>query len=113
VTPVGAVILEEGEIAGDKLKHANLRAIVWRCCGCGWGCHTTFKGLRIHQAKAGCGWDSDVSRMTILRTTKPYMVPAHTEEGLQTQPSNHPPLKPGGSPLCHNDGVSHGGASQH
>jgi len=81
VTPVGEVILGEGEIAGEKLEqaiveampnaeHGDLRAILWRYCGCGWGCRTTYKGLRMHQAKAGCGWDSDRSRTTILRSTK-------------------------------------------
>jgi len=81
VTPVEGVVLKDGEIACDKMEqavvaampnteYANLRAILWRCCGCGWACHTTFKGLRTHQARAGCGWDSDVSRMTILGTTK-------------------------------------------
>jgi len=52
VTPDGELILEEGEVAGEKLEQAiggatpnaeygNLRAILWRYCGCGWGWRTT------------------------------------------------------------------------
>jgi len=79
--PVEEVVLEDGDVDWDKVEqdvvaampnseYADLRAILWRCCGCGWACHTTFKGLRTHQAQGGCGWDSDFSRMDILRTTK-------------------------------------------
>jgi len=81
VTPVGEIVLEEGEVAGEKLDqttvgaplnadYGNLRAMVWRYCGCGWGWRTTYKGLRQHQVEAGCGWDSDRSRTTGLRPTK-------------------------------------------
>jgi len=104
VTPVGEVILGEGEVAGDKLEqviveempnaeYGNLRAILWRNCGCGWGCRTTYKGLRMHQAKASCGWDSDLSRTTIrsTRATRPTWSPRTPKgcDGRDYRPS-HP-----------------------
>lgn len=99
-------------------EYGNLRAILWRYCGCGWGWRTTYKGLRQHQVKAGCGWDSDLSRTTGLWSTKAAR-PAWSPRALKGcdrkdyKPS-HPVTRPS-SPavlLCHYGGVSRDGASQ-
>jgi len=61
---------EDAVAAMPNSEYADLRAILWHCCGCGWACRTTFRGLRTHQAQGGCGWDSDFTRMAILRSSK-------------------------------------------
>ncbi|KAG7262552.1 hypothetical protein CRUP_021752, partial [Coryphaenoides rupestris] len=42
----------------DSSVYGDNQAMLWRCCGCGWACETTYHGLRIHQGAAGCGWDA-------------------------------------------------------
>jgi len=75
------VVLEDGEVDGGTVEegdlaalpnseYADLQAILWRCCGCGLACRTTFRGLRIHQAQGGCGWDSEFTRKALLRSAK-------------------------------------------
>jgi len=81
-------VLEDGEVRGEAVEagevsgqtvadgetlaydpvYGDPSAMLWRCCGCGWACCTTYKGLRIHQDQGRCGWDSD---LTLHRAVHP------------------------------------------
>ncbi|CAL8290402.1 unnamed protein product [Lota lota] len=67
-TPVIDALVPHFPHPDNSIAYRDPLARLWRCCGCGWGQWTTYRGLRGHQGLALCGWDSSATRLGTHRS---------------------------------------------